>query len=143
MNLIFEKDIKTPNHFEVILLINAVTERRFDDFINAIVNKDDWIEELCCCYFQVKNNNDGYLFETCEGNEFYMLYEEFIEYVKLAIIRYLVGCKAEENKQNIKHIVSNTILSDLLNNVPSSSSLDIPLVYGRNIDDKIIKALEK
>lgn len=129
MNLLFDKDINNKDRFDIVLLINAVTEKNFGDFITAISDKKDWIEELCCCYFEVNNNSDSYLFETFEGENFYMLYEDFIEYVKLAIIRYLNNCKNTENREQIRAIVARSIFADLLESSYINDDLKVPLIY--------------
>lgn len=129
MNLLFDDDIKNKEHFDIILLINAVTERRFGDFISAILSKKDWIEELCCSYFREKDGHSTYLLETFEDNNFYMDYDEFVEYVKLAVIRYLNNCTNEENKNRIKEMVEKSSISDLLDNLSNRDEKRVPLVY--------------
>ena len=42
----------------IILLINSISVSEFEKFIKAIDKKEDWIEELCCCYFETENNKD-------------------------------------------------------------------------------------
>ena len=44
----------------IILLINSVSMSKFEKFIKAIDQKEDWIEELCSCYFETENNNKEY-----------------------------------------------------------------------------------
>ena len=39
----------------IILLINSVSMSKFEKFIKAIDQKEDWIEELCSCYFETEN----------------------------------------------------------------------------------------
>ena len=34
---------------------------KFEKFIKAIDQKEDWIEELCSCYFETENNNKEYI----------------------------------------------------------------------------------
>ena len=46
----------------IILLINSISMSRFDNFIKAIDKKEDWIEELCCCYFEKESNKEYYGF---------------------------------------------------------------------------------
>lgn len=66
MNLLFDKDINNKDRFEIVLLINAVSEQKFGDFI---------------------------------------------EYVKLAIIRYLNNCKNTENREQIRAIAARSIFA--------------------------------
>ena len=83
----------------IILLINSISMSRFDNFIKAIDKKEDWIEELCCCYFEKESNKEYYGFETFDGNIYKLSYEKFIEYVKLEIIRYNLNNKRDEMKK--------------------------------------------
>ncbi len=129
MNLLFDEDIKNKQYFDIILLINAVKESKFNSFIETISSKSNWVEELCCCYFDDSDNDEHYLFETFEGNDFTMPYDEFIKYVKLAIIRYLLACESEENKEATKKTVSNTIFASVLDNIDESLASGVPLVY--------------
>ena len=87
MNIIFNGDIKATHRSEIQLVFPS--ERRFNDFIQAILMKKDWIEELCCCYYMEEENR--YDFETDEGDRFVMPYDDFAEYVKLATARYLLA----------------------------------------------------
>ena len=131
MNLLFAEDIVNKNYFDIILLINAVTEKRFGDFITALLSKKDWLAELCDCYYRFREGNDCYRFDTCEGNEFFMPYEEFMEYVSLAVVRYLNNSTNEERKVQIRAIISDTIIADLIENAPVKDEKKVPLVYGR------------
>ncbi len=130
MNLLIEQDIKNKEYFNIILMINAVKESRFGDFIEKISDKCDWIEELCCCYFQNSSNGGYYLFETFEGEDFQMPYDEFVEYVKLAITRYLLACKSQENIEYIRKTVRKTVFAKILDNLDQSVAIGIPLVHG-------------
>lgn len=128
MNLLFDEDIKNKQYFDIILLINAVKESKFNSFIETISSKSNWVEELCCCTFD-DSDDEYYLLETFEGNDFTMHYDEFIKYVKLAIIRYLLACESEENKEATKKTVNNTIFASVLNNIDESLASGVPLVY--------------
>ncbi|MBQ3408395.1 MAG: hypothetical protein IJH12_04225 [Clostridia bacterium] len=114
----------------IILLINSISVSEFEKFIKAIDKKEDWIEELCCCYFETENNKDYYRFETFEGNTYKLFYEKFIEYVKLAIIRYYLGNKSDEMKKSLRETIKNTIFEQVLDNIDSSLAIDVPLIYG-------------
>ena len=115
----------------IILLINSISMSRFDNFIKAIDKKEDWIEELCCCYFEKESNKEYYGFETFDGNTYKLSYEKFIEYVKLAIIRYYLGNKSDEMKKSLKATIKNTIFETVLDNIDLSLAIDIPLIYGK------------
>lgn len=115
----------------ICILINSISMSRFDNFIKAIDKKEDWIEELCCCYFKKENNKEYYEFETFEGNTYKLSYEKFIEYVKLAIIRYYLGNKSDEMKKSLKATIKNTIFETVLDNIDLSLAIDIPLIYGK------------
>ena len=113
----------------IILLINSVSMSKFEKFIKAIDQKEDWIEELCSCYFETENNNkEYYRFETFEGNTYKLFYEKFIEYVKLAIIRYYLGNKSDEMKKSLKETKKNTIFEQVLDNIDLSLAIDMPLM---------------
>ncbi|MBP3801103.1 MAG: DUF1910 domain-containing protein [Clostridia bacterium] len=114
----------------IILLINSISMSRFDNFIKAIDKKEDWIEELCCCYFEKESNKEYYGFETFDGNIYKLSYEKFIEYVKLAIIRYYLGNKSDEMKKSLRETIKNTIFEQVLDNIDSSLAIDVPLIYG-------------
>ena len=129
MNLLFNYDFKKEEEFDVILLINAVTESKISSFVNTISSKGNWSEELCCCYFEKNGNNECYRFETFEGNSFRINYNKFVDYVSLAIIRYLLGCKVEENIVLFKKSIRNTIFVSALNDIDESLSTGVPLVY--------------
>ena len=131
MNLLFAEDIVNKKYFDIILLINAVTEKRFGDFITALLSKKDWLAELCTCYYRFREGNDCYWFESFEENEFFMPYEEFMEYVSLAVVRYLNNSTNEERKAQIRAIISDTIIADLIDNAPVKDEKKVPLVYGR------------
>lgn len=115
----------------ICILINSISMSRFDNFIKAIDKKEDWIEELCGCYFKKENNKEYYEFETFEGNTYKLSYEKFIEYVKLAIIRYYLGNKSDEMKKSLKATIKNTIFETVLDNIDLSLAIDIPLIYGK------------
>ena len=115
----------------ICILINSISMSRFDNFIKAIDKKEDWIEELCCCYFEKESNKEYYGFETFDGNIYKLSYEKFIEYVKLAIIRYYLGNKSDEMKKSLKATIKNTIFETVLDNIDLSLAIDIPLIYGK------------
>lgn len=63
-----------------------------------------------------------------------MLYEDFIEYVKLAIIRYLNNCKNTENRERIRAIVAGSIFAGLLESSYINDDLKVPIVYEQKDD---------
>lgn len=127
MNLLFINDLKSKNNFDVILLINTISESNFNDFLMKISSKGDWVEELCCCYYETDHEKEYYRFETFEGNHSLLPYEQFTNYVELAIIRYLLACSPEKRILSEK-IVNRTIFVSALNNVDESFSTGVPLV---------------
>lgn len=129
MNLIVENDLKNEKDFDIILLINSISESKFNSFIKKISSKSNWSEELCCCYFETSDNSEYYRFETFEGNSFKLTYDEFLYYVRLAIIRYFLECKTYENKKILEDVIKNTILSPVLNEIDESLSTGFPLVF--------------
>ena len=129
MNLIVNSDLIKESDFDIILLINAVSPTYFHSFIKTIAEKGDWHEELCCCYFETIDNVEYYSFETFEDNNFRLTYDEFSHYVKLAIIRYLLGWKYDEDKKKLEEIVKNTSFSSVLNEVDEAYSIGLPLRY--------------
>ena len=68
------------------------------------------------------------IFETFEGNTYKLFYEKFIEYVKLAIIRYYLGNKSDEMKKSLKETIKNTIFEQVLDNIDLSLAIDMPLM---------------
>ncbi len=114
----------------IILLINTVSMSKFENFIKAVNQRKDWNEELCCCHFEIVDENKGYyLFETFEGNTYKLSYEQFLEYVKLAIIRYYLGSKNDEMKISLKETIKNTVFESVLSNINLSLEIDVPLIY--------------
>lgn len=133
MNLLFTEDLKNQDHFGVILLINAVAEKRFNGFISAMLNKQDWHEELCCCYYRSDADHDGYLLESFD-NDFYMCYEELMEYVTIAIRRYLNNCNDEIRRSSIQSMLHGTAFEDLIKTAQVTDEKAIPLVYEQKKD---------
>lgn len=125
MNLFLSSDAEEY----IILLINGISMSEFENFIKAVDKKEDWIEELCCCYFETENyKKEYYRFETFEGNTYKLSYEKFIEYVKLAIIRYYLGNKSDEIKKSLRETIKNTIFEQVLDNIDLSLAIDMPLI---------------
>ncbi len=113
----------------VLLLINAVSMTKFNDFIKAISKKYNWHEELCCCYFETNDNDEEYYrFETFEGDSYRIAYESFLSYVRLAIIRYYLGIDSSKSKETLKEVIKNTVFESTLDNVNSSLAIDFPLI---------------
>lgn len=127
MNLLFSNDLKSKKDFDVILLINTISESNFNDFLMKISLKGDWVEELCCCYYETNHEKAYYRFENFEGNHSLLPYEQFVNYINLAIIRYLLACSPEKRISSEK-IVNRTIFASALDNVEESFSTGVPLV---------------
>ncbi len=127
MNLLFINDLKSKKNFYVILLINTIPESNFNNFLMKISSKGDWVEELCCCYYETDHEKEYYRFETFEGNHSLLPYEQFTNYIELAIIRYLLACSPEKRIVSEK-IVNRTIFASALDNVEESFSTGVPLV---------------
>lgn len=112
----------------IIFILNSVSMSEFTNFIAAIDRKANWYEELCCCYFEQANEYEYYRFETFEGNTYKLGYDEFLKYVKLAIIRFYLGCEEDNMKKSILSSIENTIFKSVLDNIDTSLKLDIPLI---------------
>lgn len=125
MNLLLSNDADEY----ILFLINSVPMQQFNEFIECIDKKKNWYEELCCCYFE-KNNEmyEYYRFETFEGDTYKLAYDEFLKYVKLAIVRFYLGSKDEKNKDSIREAIKNTIFKSSLDNIDASLMIDVPLI---------------
>lgn len=129
MNFFVESDSIKESDFGAIMMIESVPPSTFHKFVKAIAEKADWCEELCWCYFEMIDNVEFYLFETFEDNNFRLTYNEFLHYVKLAIIRYFIGWKNDEDKKKLEEIVMKTSFSSVLNEIDESYSTGFPLIY--------------
>lgn len=138
MNLLFREDIKNKDHFDVLLVINSVTEKRFVAFIDAINNKQDWLAELCCCYYCIYDEHECYLFETVEGNEFYMLYEDFVEYIALAVVRYTNNSTNDDIAAHIITTIQGTKIAEVIHNTPINDEKKVALVFGQRTEKQTI-----
>ena len=94
----------------------------------TIIKKKDWVENLCSCYFN-SQIPQSYSFETDDGNEISVTYEDVLKYVKLAIIRYLQGCRIEANRIETEQLLQGTILSSVLNSLDKTPRSGIPLIF--------------
>ena len=116
----------------ILLLINTVSMSKFNEFVETINQKGDWSEELCCCYFETAEENEEYYrFETFEGDTYKLLYEKFLNYVRLAIIRYYLGSKSDEARNTLRETIKNTVFDSVLDNIDPSLASGVPLVYGQ------------
>lgn len=129
MNFIVKSDLVRESDFDITLIINALSPKCFLSFVERIAEKGDWYEDLCCCYFEFIDNIEYYRFETFEGNKFRLTYNEFLYYVKLAIIRYFLDWESNEDKKQLELIVKNSSFSSVLNEIDESYSTGIPLIY--------------
>lgn len=113
----------------IILLINSIPMSKFNSFIKHISQKKNWSEELCCCYFETLNDDfEYYRFETFEGLTFKLSYDEFIKYVKLAIIRFYIGSKDEKSRNEIMESIDNTVFKSILDSIDISLAINTPLI---------------
>ena len=129
MNLLVDSDLIKESHIAVFFLINGVSPQFFHRFIKAIDKKGDWNDQLCSCYFETIDNVEYYRFETFEDEISRVTYNEFIHYLKLAIIRYLFAWGGEEDINKLKEILKNTSFAFILDEVDESYLTEIPLVY--------------
>lgn len=113
----------------VIMLINAIPGMYFTKFIDEVINKRNLSSELCWCEFKNLDDYEYYHFETFMDDIYEISYSDFIEIIKLAIIRYYIGT-CDERKILLKEYVKNTIFDSILDNIDSSMDSGIPLVYG-------------
>lgn len=111
----------------IILLINSVSMSKFEKFIKAIDQKEDWIEELCSCYFETENNNkEYYRFETFEGNTYRhtcatLLYNE--GNADILIAQKILGHESLSSTEIYTHI-NDVKLKDIMQNYGVSSLIE-------------------
>lgn len=87
----------------VELLINTLAACHFKKFIECVNKKENWTAELCWCFFEKSNDNkEYYQFETFEGDTYRMSYNDFLDIVKLAIIRFYLGTNDVKIKESLK-----------------------------------------
>jgi len=125
MNLLLSNDADEY----ILLLVNTVSMPKFNNFVETISQKGNWSEELCCCYFETtKENEEYYRFETFDGGTYKLSYEKFLDYVRLAIIRYYLGSKSDEARKLLRETIKNTVFESVLDNVNLSLAIDFPLI---------------
>ena len=108
----------------VELLINTLAACHFKKFIECVNKKENWTAELCWCFFEKSNDNkEYYQFETFEG--------DFLDIVKLAIIRFYLGTNDVKIKESLKEYIKNTVFDSILDNIDPSLASGVPLVYGQ------------
>ena len=128
MNLLVNNE---ANDF-VDFLINTFTARHFQKFIECVNKKENWTAELCWCFFEKSDDNkEYYQFETFEDDTYRMSYDDFLDIVKLAIIRFYLGTDDVEIKESLKEYIKNTVFDSVLDNIDSSLASGVPLVYGQ------------
>ena len=116
----------------VELLINTLPARHFQKFIECVNKKENWTAELCwCCFEKSDDNKEYYQFETFEDDTYRMSYDDFLDIVKLAIIRFYLGTDDVEIKESLKEYIKNTVFDSVLDNIDSSLASGVPLVYGQ------------
>ena len=92
----------------VELLINTLPARHFQKFIECVNKKENWTAELCWCFFEKSDDNkEYYQFETFEDDTYRMSYDDFLDIVKLAIIRFYLGTDDVEIKESLKEYIKN------------------------------------
>ena len=116
----------------VELLINTLPARHFQKFIECVNKKENWTAELCWSFFEKSDDNkEYYQFETFEDDTYRMSYDDFLDIVKLAIIRFYLGTDDVEIKESLKEYIKNTVFDSVLDNIDSSLASGVPLVYGQ------------
>ena len=116
----------------VELLINTLPARHFQKFIECVNKKENWTAELCWCFFEKSDDNkEYYQSETFEDDTYRMSYDDFLDIVKLAIIRFYLGTDDVEIKESLKEYIKNTVFDSVLDNIDSSLASGVPLVYGQ------------
>ena len=116
----------------VELLINTLPARHFQKFIECVNKRGSWTAELCWCFFEKSDDNkEYYQFETFEDDTYRMSYDDFLDIVKLAIIRFYLGTDDVEIKESLKEYIKNTVFDSVLDNIDSSLASGVPLVYGQ------------
>ena len=116
----------------VELLINTLPARHVQKFIECVNKKENWTAELCWCFFEKSDDNkEYYQFETFEDDTYRMSYDDFLDIVKLAIIRFYLGTDDVEIKESLKEYIKNTVFDSVLDNIDSSLASGVPLVYGQ------------
>ena len=116
----------------VELLINTLAACLFKKFIECVNKKENWTAELCWCFFEKSNDNkEYYQFETFEGDTYRMSYNDFLDIVKLAIIRFYLGTNDVKIKESLKEYIKNTVFDSILDNIDPSLASGVPLVYGQ------------
>lgn len=83
-------------------------------------------------FFEKSNDNkEYYQFETFEGDTYRMSYNDFLDIVKLAIIRFYLGTNDVKIKESLKEYIKNTVFDSILDNIDPSLASGVPLVYGQ------------
>jgi hypothetical protein len=60
-----------------------------------------------------------------------MSYNDFLDIVKLAIIRFYLGTNDVKIKESLKEYIKNTVFDSILDNIDPSLASGVPLVYGQ------------
>lgn len=116
----------------VVLLINSLSACHFKRFIECVDKKENWTAELCWCFFEKSDDNkEYYQFETFEDDTYRMFYDDFLDIVKLAIIRFYLGTDDVRIKESLKEYIKNTAFDSVLDNIDPSLASGVPLVYGQ------------
>lgn len=113
----------------VILLINTIPRAHFIKFIDSVIFKENLASELCWCSFEIEDGKEYYRFETFEDETYELSYSEFVDIVKLAIIRFYLGTDDKEMKDALEEHTKNTIFDSILDNIDPTLDSGIPLVY--------------
>lgn len=112
----------------VELLINTLQACHFKKFIECVNKKENWTAELCWCFFEKSDDNKEYYhLETSDR----IYYDDFLNVIKLAIIRFYLGTDDIKIKESLKEYIKNTVFDSVLDNIDPSLASGVPLVYGQ------------
>ncbi|MDO4156307.1 MAG: hypothetical protein Q4D37_05970 [Oscillospiraceae bacterium] len=116
----------------VALLINALPACQFKQFIECVNRKENWTAELCWCFFEKSDDNKEYYhLQTFENDSYIIHYNDFLDIVKLAIVRFYLGTDDVKIKESLKEYIKNTVFDSVLDHIDSSLASGVPLVYGQ------------
>ena len=116
----------------VELLINTLPACHFKKFIECVNKKENWTAELCWCFFEKSDDNKEYYhLETFENNNYRIYYDNFLNIIKLAIIRFYLGTDDVKIKESLKEYIKSTVFDSDLDNIDPSLASGGPLVYGQ------------
>lgn len=116
----------------VELLINTLQACHFKKFIECVNKKENWTAELCWCFFEKSDDNkEYYQFQTFEDDTYKISYDDFLDIIKLVIIKFYLGTDDVKIKESLKGYIKNTVFDSVLDNIDPSLASGVPLVYGQ------------